>query len=144
MPEIPKWPDAETDETDPKTEKEGVEMKEVDFNALEKGDKLVVEILPGETDVSRYEIVVDGKTKHALRVSAKSESKDETKEFAARMLGGLTREKGTTPGLIKISGKEEDNCLYFENLKDVKTKERICRARRTAPIGKIWLIKKGK
>lgn len=143
MPEMLKWPGTETGETGPKTEKkeEGEEVEEVKFKDLEKGDKLMVETGDEEDGISRYEITVEGKRKHALRVSVRSEWGKETGEFTARIMGGLTMEKGETSGLIKISGKEEKNCLYFQNLRDAKTELRTG-AMRTRPIGKILVIKK--
>ncbi len=140
MFEMFKGPAAETGEKGLKKE-EGEEMAEVDFENLKKGDKLVVETGDDEGGISKYEIIVDGKTKHALRVSVRSEWGKEIEEFTARMMGGLTMEKGETRGLIKVSGKEEKNCLYFQNLKDAKTELRAG-ARRTRPIGKIVVIKK--
>ena len=42
---------------------------------------------------------------------------------------------------ISTRNEKEENCLYFENLKDIKTGERLSASHRSTPIEKIILIK---
>ena len=125
-----------------KLEKEQ-EVKEIDFANLKRGDKLTIETLLGKT-IEKFKITITGKGKEGLAVNVRKKYGEEEEEFTARMPGGFTmhKEEGLTPGIIKIENEEEKNCLYFENLKDAKTKEKISSSMRTTPIKKIIFIGK--
>lgn len=112
------------------------EIKEINFADIKRGDKLMIETLSGI-----FEINVIGKGKDGLRVSVKRKYGEKQEEFTAIMPGGFTmyKEKGLTQGILKIGTKEENNCLYFKNLKDIKTKEKESSSMRTTPIKKIIL-----
>jgi len=116
------------------------EVKKVNLANLKRGDRLSVETLLGET-IESFEIIITGKRKDGLRVNVKSKCGEEKKDFTARMPGGFTMNRGLT-GCIKTESDGEQNCLFFENLKDAKTKEKISSSMRTTPIQKIKLEKK--
>jgi len=118
------------------------EIKEISFAELERGDKLSVETLLGKT-INKFEIFITGKRKDGLRVIVRSEYGKETEEFTARMPGGITMHRDGLTGYLKVEDGKEKNCLFFKNIKDVKTKERIISSIRTTPIQKI-VLKKGK
>ena len=113
------------------------EVNEINFADLKREDKLIV-----ETE-GKYEITIIGIRKDGLRVKVKEESGNEVEEYTARMTGGFTKfGVGITPGIIKIRSENEENCLYLENPKDIKTRERLSKSIRTTPIERIILIKK--
>ena len=119
----------------------GKEVKEVNFADLKRGDKLIVENLLGK-NTERNEITITGIRKDGLRVIVKEECGNDKEEYTARMPGGFTKfTVGITPGIMKVRNEKEENCLYFENLKDIKTGERLSASHRSTPIEKIILIK---
>lgn len=119
-------------------EKAEEEIKEVSFADLKRGDKLSVETLLGET-INTFEITIIGKRKDGLRVIVRSEYGEEVEEFTARMPGGITMHRDGLTGYLKVEDDEEKNCLFFENLKDAKSKGKLSSAMRTTPIKKIIL-----
>lgn len=143
MSEMFKGPDSEKKEINP--EKLEREIKEINFADLKKSDILIIETLRGEI-IAKFEITVIGKRKDGLLVSVKEECGKEQEEFTARMPGGFTmhREEGLTPEILKVETEKEKSCLYFENLRNPKTKERISSSMRTTPVKKIVFIKKEK
>jgi len=142
MPEIFKEPYSE--ETGISQEKLEQEIKEINFADLEIGDKLIIETSL-EKEIEKFEITVIGKRKDGLLVSVKGErGQEQPEEFLARMPGGFTmhQEEGLTPGILKAETEAEKNCLYFENLKNPETQEKISSSRRTTPVKRIVFIKK--
>lgn len=151
-------------EIKPETKKENIqEVEEVKFEDLDIGDKLIIYTSdnPEKELGTTYEIEADkiaktreGKIKY-LDVSFKYFTKGykdskEREEFVAKMPGGFVKFKpkdNITPGVIR---KEENNCLYFENVnfknrfedtKSGKRRMRSCSSERTTPIRKILLIR---
>lgn len=112
------------------------EIKEINFADIKRGDTLMIETLSGI-----FEINVMGKGKDGLRVSVKRKCGEKQEEFIAIMPGGFVmyKEKGLMPGVLRIGTEEEKNCLYFKNLRDIKTKEKESSSMRTTPIKKIIL-----
>jgi hypothetical protein len=114
------------------------EVKEVSFTNLKRGDKLSVETVLGET-TKTFEITIIGKRKDGLRVIVRSDFGGKIEEFTARMPGGITMNKNGLTKYLKAESAKEKNCLFFENLKDTKTEEKIGSAMRITPIKKIVL-----
>ncbi|MBU2634869.1 hypothetical protein KJ841_00135 [Patescibacteria group bacterium] len=106
------------------------EIKEISFASLKRGSRLVVEIRSG-----KFEILVTGKRKNGLFVKVNTKKE----EFTARMPGGFTMHEGLTPGVIRVAEVDKQNCLYFENLKDAETGEKISSKMRTRAIKSISL-----
>lgn len=104
----------------------GQKITEISFVDLKRGSKLIV-----ETGSSRFEILVTGKRKDGLCVSVKTEKE----EFTARIPGGFIMYHGVTPRVIRV-----EDCLYFENLKNAETDEKISSKMRTESIKSISLL----
>ncbi len=122
-----------------KTE-EGKEVKEISFVDLNRGDRLLVETLLGST-IETFDIIITGKRKDGLWVSVKKTLGSETEEFTAVFPGVLTKVTGDLTPCVKIATQDEVNCLFFKNLKDIRTHERICSTMTTTPIRKVTLFK---
>lgn len=133
------------EQAESKLKEDKTKITELDFSGLEIGDRIMAKT--GSEEGSRdYEITVVGKRKNGLLVSVKSASGESREEFTARIPGGfLTGEKGgLTEGVLKIADEANQNCLYFENLKNPVTKERESSKMRTTPIRELSVEKKGK
>jgi hypothetical protein len=115
------------------------EVNKISFTELEKGDRFLVETLLGQT-VQMFDITVTGKRKTGLLVKVKKILGEKIEEFTARMPGGFTMHGKRLTDYLKVESQEEKNCLFFENIKDPKTDEKICSTMRTTPILKITLI----
>lgn len=139
--------------------KQFIEVESVPFSKVERGSQFLVytkiDNEPIEEQVEpNYKIEVIGIRKGGLRVQVVHKINNEYEEFIARTPGGyraalsddkrealrkgrLPYELGITPGIIQQANSTVDNCLYFENLKDLLTGEKISKSRRTSVIVKI-------
>jgi len=116
------------------------EVNKISFTELKRGDRFLVETLLGQT-IDSYDITITGKRKAGLLVSVRKVFGKEVEEFTAMMPGGFVMITGNLTPYIKIATEKEQSCLFFRNIKDTKTKEKICSSMRTTPIQKIALFK---
>jgi len=102
------------------SDKEGVEVNEIDFENLKKGDRLIVETSDyPEEPRSKESILIaskkktkDGDIKHLIVEF----EEDANETLIAEMPGGFVKikpEDNITKGIIRNT---ENNCLYFENV----------------------------
>lgn len=130
------------------------EVTELSFDEIKRGDEIHVftNQYPDQKEYRDVEITINvtGIRKAGLQTVLVSPRLGIPQNITARMPGGFRAIRpdqprdftpGVTPGVIKVATTEEENCLYFENLKQQKGQDNPgdSKAMRTAAIRRILI-----